>query len=118
VFTWPRGRSNGQRVAGVSIKVNVDLLRWTWLPVVHWRYAGCVWWLCFWVWINWEYEPRKVRTWTRSQGEFIRVAVDAGEGGWQTIRPMTRNDARQLNGAADGRGEGPEAGGHPSQTAP
>lgn len=53
---WPRGRRNGKRIVGFSVKCSVDLSNWLALP--HWelRYAKFVSWLCLSVWFNLEYE--------------------------------------------------------------
>jgi len=48
---WPRGRYNGQRVIGFSFKAAARLDSWQWRP--RWnRYANCLTWLIFFVWIE------------------------------------------------------------------
>ena len=38
---WPRGRYNGQRIVGVTVKADIDVLNWGLsLPT---RYGGCLW---------------------------------------------------------------------------
>ena len=47
-FRWPRGRYNGKRIAGFSLKVGLDLIWWHWKPVCRWNFGQpFVWWLCF-----------------------------------------------------------------------
>jgi hypothetical protein len=61
-MTWPRGRYNGARIVGMSVKVVIDVTRWRiYLPS---RYArGSFWIGPVGVYINLEYEID--RKWTR-----------------------------------------------------
>lgn len=53
-FRWPRGRWNGKRIIGFSLKLRVSTYWWGFIP--HWpKYAGCSW-LWFVFWIDAEYE--------------------------------------------------------------
>jgi hypothetical protein len=52
---WPRGRYNGRRIMGASIKFKFSVKWFEWWP--KWiRYAHCFRWLWFYVWMEWEYE--------------------------------------------------------------
>ena len=52
---WPRGRYNGKRIVGVRFAVRIDITDWAWRPK-RIRYASAVYWLCFIVRLEWEYE--------------------------------------------------------------
>ena len=52
---WPRGRYNGKRIIGVSIKFKFSIEYFQWLPRVM-KYTNCLRWLWFYLWIEWEYE--------------------------------------------------------------
>jgi hypothetical protein len=52
---WPRGRYNGERIVGLSVKVRVDVTRWhLWMPT---RYAWCLWVGPVGMYFGWEYRP-------------------------------------------------------------
>jgi hypothetical protein len=54
-FRWPRGRYNGKRIVGASIKFKFSVEYFEWRP--KWiKYANCLRWLWFYLWIEWEYE--------------------------------------------------------------
>ena len=49
--------------SGLSFKFNIrwknkwyNKKGWDWLPIVEWKYNRLIRWLCFWLWINWEYD--------------------------------------------------------------
>lgn len=45
---WPRGRCNGRRIGGASLKVGIDLFFWFWRPRVSWNFGQPYFlWLCF-----------------------------------------------------------------------
>ncbi len=49
---WPRGKYNGRRIVGVSVKVNFRVDGWHWKPDIHyWGVLSCHW-LFIWTW--WE----------------------------------------------------------------
>lgn len=52
---WPRGKYNGLRIVGVSVKVQVDITDWAWIPIVEWRHFGFVQVLCFRTWIEFTF---------------------------------------------------------------
>lgn len=52
---WPRGKYNGRRITGASIKFKVSVEFFQWLPRFP-KYANCFRWLWFYVWFEWEYE--------------------------------------------------------------
>jgi hypothetical protein len=46
-LTWPRGRYNGLRIDGGSIKVEIHLLWWEWWPNFSWNFGEpYAHWLC------------------------------------------------------------------------
>jgi hypothetical protein len=52
-FKWPRGKHNGQRIVGVSVKVKVRVDHWHWKPFLTWNWGmPCAHWLFIWSW--WE----------------------------------------------------------------
>jgi len=52
---WPRGRYNGKRIVGASIKFKFSVQYFEWRP--HWiEYAHCLRWMWFYFWIELEYE--------------------------------------------------------------
>jgi hypothetical protein len=52
---WPRGRYNGKRIVGASIKFKFSIQWFQWRP--RWIvYANCLRWMWFYLWIEWEYE--------------------------------------------------------------
>jgi len=54
-FRWPRGRYNGKRIMGASIKCAFDMEYFSWAP--RWiKHANCFSWLWVYIWIQWEYE--------------------------------------------------------------
>lgn len=56
-FKWPRGKWNGLRIIGASFKIRATVDRWKWIPK-KWSHGGALEWLCFLIWIEWEYESR------------------------------------------------------------
>ena len=52
---WPRGKYNGQRILGGSLKTAIRLDGWYWRPTWN-KYAQCFRWLCFYVWVEAVYE--------------------------------------------------------------
>lgn len=45
---WPRGKLNGRRIAGLSIKFTVDVSDFRWIPLLSWtKYCRLISWLCF-----------------------------------------------------------------------
>ena len=53
---WPRGKYNGLRIVGASIKLKVDITSWRWIPRPWGEFGGAFVWLCFLLWIEWEFE--------------------------------------------------------------
>lgn len=53
---WPRGKYNGQRIVGITFKVQIDITCWEWWPVFIWRHCGGVHWLCVRTWTGWTYD--------------------------------------------------------------
>ena len=52
---WPRGRYNGARIVGVTVKVKVDILDWSWCwPRPH--YGICLGLGPLRIWWGWTYE--------------------------------------------------------------
>jgi hypothetical protein len=48
MLKWPRGRYNGKRIAGVEVRVRVNLLNWFWRPRISWNFGTPYFhWLCF-----------------------------------------------------------------------
>jgi hypothetical protein len=53
---WPRGRYNGQRIVGFSVKFKCDVTVWRWIPMIRiGELFKCCHWLCFYVWFEDEY---------------------------------------------------------------
>ncbi len=45
---WPRGRYNGRRITGFTLRLRVDVAYWRWLPRVEWGFGHPMLnWLCF-----------------------------------------------------------------------
>ena len=53
---WPRGKWNGRRIVGISIKVRLLVNHWYWRPK-HYSYMNDLHWGCFSIWIEAEYAP-------------------------------------------------------------
>lgn len=56
-MTWPRGRYNGKRIIGGSVKVVVDVTCWRWRPN-YIAFAGGLHWLCFRTFWHAEYDHK------------------------------------------------------------
>lgn len=54
-MSWPRGRYNGKRIVGLSVKLQIDVSHWNWKPIIVWRSCGGIHWLCFFSWTEWVY---------------------------------------------------------------
>ena len=54
-FRWPRGKYNGQRITGVSLKIQFDVGWWCWIPKIP-IYSNCLVWGPFRIWLHAEYE--------------------------------------------------------------
>ena len=52
---WPRGRYNGKRIVGIRFTTQIDITCWAWWPR-RIRFANSIYWLCFIVRLEWEYE--------------------------------------------------------------
>lgn len=47
-FRWPRGRYNGKRIDGFSLRFDVHLLWWVWKPIAEYNHGEpFLLWLCF-----------------------------------------------------------------------
>ena len=53
---WPKGKYNGQRIAGFEIKFSIYLFRWYFIPKFYWRFYKSFHWLCFHIYISNTYE--------------------------------------------------------------
>lgn len=56
IFRWPRGKYNGRRISGFSIKLDIDVLfwgfRWGEINNTYWRLG------VFGIWIETNYERK------------------------------------------------------------
>lgn len=57
---WPRGKHNGQRIVGVSIKVVVTVTDWLWRPMIG-HHCGAFHWLFWRCWAQPEYDERRMK---------------------------------------------------------
>lgn len=66
LFRWPRGRYNGRRIGGFTLKLDVNLLHWSWVPrcsrpsMVRLSCTAFVRWLCVGIWVEPYYEMPSV----------------------------------------------------------
>ena len=53
---WPRGKYNGRRIVGFSVRISIDVTDWRWLPYIRWQWhLKCCHWLCVRSWIEKNY---------------------------------------------------------------
>lgn len=56
MIRWPRGKYNGRRIVGFSVKFRVNLTMWRPLPLMRWNFGELMAaWLCFVVHCGVEY---------------------------------------------------------------
>jgi len=77
---WPRGRYNGQRIIGVSVKATIRVDNVYWLPSWY-KYTNCFRWLWLFVWVEAVYEdrlPQRMKPRTLSAAEIEEIESAAG----------------------------------------
>lgn len=57
-FHWPRGKYNGRRIVGFSVKVSFRVDGWHWKPFLDFNWGmPCLHWLFIWTWWELAYHP-------------------------------------------------------------